>query len=75
MNAIAPGPTESEALSVSGLTEEEVMKVKKEQASRIPLGRRGEPEEVASWIVRFADPTATWLTGQVLTIDGGLELI
>ncbi|MGW3244385.1 SDR family NAD(P)-dependent oxidoreductase [Streptomyces sp. NPDC001070] len=75
VNAIAPGPTESEALSVSGLTEEEVMKVKKEQASRIPLGRRGEPEEVASWIVRFADPTATWLTGQVLTIDGGLELI
>ncbi|MEU9446723.1 hypothetical protein AB0D42_39060 [Streptomyces sp. NPDC048304] len=26
-------------------------------------------------MVRFADPTATWLTGQVLTIDGGLGLI
>ncbi len=75
VNAIAPGPTESEALSVSGLTQEEVIAIKKEQASKIPLGRRGEPEEVASWIVRFAEPTATWLTGQVLTIDGGLELI
>jgi NAD(P)-dependent dehydrogenase (short-subunit alcohol dehydrogenase family) len=75
VNAIAPGPTESEALSVSGLTEEDVIRVKKEQAAQIPLGRRGEPEEVASWIVRFADPEATWMTGQVLTIDGGLELV
>jgi NAD(P)-dependent dehydrogenase (short-subunit alcohol dehydrogenase family) len=75
VNAIAPGPTESEALSVSGLTAEQVIRVKKEQASMIPLGRRGEPEEVASWIVRFAEPAATWLTGQVLTVDGGLELV
>ncbi|MBC2868429.1 SDR family NAD(P)-dependent oxidoreductase [Streptomyces mexicanus] len=75
VNAIAPGPTESEALSMSGLTEEEVARVKKEQAALIPLGRRGRPEEVASWIVRFADPAATWLTGQILTIDGGLELV
>jgi NAD(P)-dependent dehydrogenase (short-subunit alcohol dehydrogenase family) len=75
VNCIAPGPTESEALSVSGLTPEDVSRVKKEQAAQIPLGRRGEPAEVASWIVHFADPTATWLTGQILTIDGGLELV
>ncbi|MEV5177860.1 SDR family oxidoreductase [Streptomyces flaveolus] len=75
VNSVAPGPTESEALSLSGLTEEDVTRVKKEQAAQIPLGRRGEPEEVASWIVRFADPTSTWLTGQILTIDGGLELV
>ncbi|MFC7103257.1 hypothetical protein ACFQQB_24160 [Nonomuraea rubra] len=29
---------------------------------------------MAAWIVHLADPAATWLTGQVLTIDGGLEL-
>ncbi|MFJ9030419.1 SDR family NAD(P)-dependent oxidoreductase [Streptomyces sp. NPDC102274] len=75
VNAIAPGPTESEALSVSGLPAEDVIRVKREQADQIPLGRRGEPGEVATWIVHFADPTATWLTGQVLTIDGGLELV
>ncbi|MEU4820321.1 hypothetical protein AB0H37_00460 [Actinomadura sp. NPDC023710] len=28
----------------------------------------------AVWILRLADPASTWLTGQVLTIDGGLEL-
>ncbi|WUA77334.1 SDR family oxidoreductase [Streptomyces longwoodensis] len=74
VNCVAPGPSESETLARSWLTEEDVIRVKQDQASRIPLGRRGEPQEVTSWIVRFADPTATWLTGQVLTIDGGLEL-
>ncbi|WP_369193245.1 SDR family NAD(P)-dependent oxidoreductase [Streptomyces djakartensis] len=75
VNAVAPGPTESEALHRSGLTAAEVIRVKEEQAATIPLGRRGEPEEVARWIVRFAEPAATWLTGQVFTVDGGLELV
>lgn len=74
VNALAPGPTESEALTAAGLSETMVDKIKQDEADRIPLGRRGEPGEVAAWILRLADPTATWLTGQVLTIDGGLEL-
>lgn len=74
VNAVAPGPTESEALTAAGLSQGVVESIKAEEARRIPLGRRGEPDEVASWIVRLADPTATWLTGQILTVDGGLEL-
>ncbi|MFV2176188.1 SDR family NAD(P)-dependent oxidoreductase [Actinomadura sp. LOL_016] len=75
VNAVAPGPTESEALAASGLPAAEVEHIKREEAARIPLGRRGEPGEVADWIVRLADPAAAWLTGQVLTVDGGLELV
>lgn len=74
VNALAPGPTESQALAAAGLPEAAVEQIKRDEAARIPLGRRGEPEEVAWWILRLADPTTTWLTGQVLTIDGGLEL-
>src|SRR5690606_17811950 len=74
VNALAPGPTESRALARAGLPEAEVDQIKRDEASRIPLGRRGTPEEVASWIVRLADPASTWLTGQVLTLDGGLDL-
>jgi NAD(P)-dependent dehydrogenase (short-subunit alcohol dehydrogenase family) len=74
VNAVAPGPTESEALAAAGLGEEMVDRIKREEADRIPLGRRGEPDEVAAWIVRLADPDSTWLTGQILTVDGGLEL-
>ncbi|MBB5167283.1 SDR family NAD(P)-dependent oxidoreductase [Mycobacterium sp. AZCC_0083] len=74
VNAVAPGPTESEALAAAGLPEEVVEKIKRDEAEQIPLGRRGKPEEVADWIVHLADPGSTWLTGQILTVDGGLEL-
>jgi NAD(P)-dependent dehydrogenase (short-subunit alcohol dehydrogenase family) len=74
VNALAPGPTESQALAAAGLPETTIEQIKRDEAARIPLGRRGEPAEVAAWILRLADPSTTWLTGQVLTVDGGLEL-
>ncbi|MFI0420320.1 SDR family NAD(P)-dependent oxidoreductase [Spongiactinospora sp. 9N601] len=74
VNALAPGPTESEALAAAGLPEATIQQIKQDEAARIPLGRRGEPDEVSTWILHLADPATTWLTGQVLTIDGGLEL-
>ncbi|MFV2103729.1 SDR family NAD(P)-dependent oxidoreductase [Micromonospora sp. LOL_024] len=74
VNALAPGPTESEALRAAGLPEPVVNQIKQDEVERIPLGRRGRPDEVATWVLRLADSAATWLTGQILTIDGGLEL-
>ncbi|RBQ12193.1 ketoreductase [Spongiactinospora rosea] len=75
VNAIAPGPTETDALTAAGLSPGMVARIKQEEADRIPLGRRGEPDELAEWVLRVADPSVTWLTGQVLTVDGGLELL
>lgn len=75
VNAVAPGPTESEALAAAGLPETTIEQIKRDEAARIPLGRRGEPDEIASWILRLADSATAWLTGQVLTVDGGLELV
>lgn len=37
-----------------------------------PLGRIGEPEDVASALAWFLDPAQSWVTGQVLGVDGGL---
>ena len=39
-----------------------------------PLGRAGTVEEVARWVVTVADPSVTWMTGQVISIDGGMSL-
>ncbi|WP_066362350.1 SDR family NAD(P)-dependent oxidoreductase [Herbidospora mongoliensis] len=75
VNALAPGPTESGALASAGLPAAVVEQIKRDEEGRIPMGRRGDPGEVAAWILRLADPSATWLTGQVLTVDGGLELV
>lgn len=71
VNAIAPGPTETPMLDRSGLTPELVAAIKEAEARRIPLGRRGEPEEVARWIVLLASPESEWVTGQVVGVDGG----
>jgi NAD(P)-dependent dehydrogenase (short-subunit alcohol dehydrogenase family) len=75
VNAVAPGPTETPILQRLGIAESAIETIKQTERKSIPLGRRGTPEEVASWIVALANPAATWITGQILTIDGGLELI
>jgi NAD(P)-dependent dehydrogenase (short-subunit alcohol dehydrogenase family) len=75
VNAIAPGPTETPILAESGLPPDTIQVIKEDETRRIPLGRRGVPEDVARWIVAFADPEAEWITGQVITVDGGLELV
>src|SRR5438067_127994 len=74
-NAVAAGPTESGALTgMMRLTSEQAAAVKEQERARIPLGRRGIPEDVADWIVRLAGSAADWTTGQVIAIDGGLGL-
>ncbi|RJF75488.1 SDR family NAD(P)-dependent oxidoreductase [Rhodopseudomonas palustris] len=76
VNAVAAGPTETDALTgMMGLSEAQAAAVKAEERAQIPLGRRGVPEDVAAWIVQLADPSATWVTGQVLAVDGGLGLV
>ena len=44
-----------------------------EQISKmIPLGRIGTADEVAHWILTLGDPAVTWVTGQIIGVDGGL---
>jgi NAD(P)-dependent dehydrogenase (short-subunit alcohol dehydrogenase family) len=75
VNGVAAGPTESGALTgMMGLSAEQAEAVKTQERNRIPLGRRGEPDDVARWIVSLADPAAAWITGQVIAVDGGLGL-
>jgi NAD(P)-dependent dehydrogenase (short-subunit alcohol dehydrogenase family) len=74
VNAVGPGPTETGILERSGLSASIVEHIKEEETERVPLGRRGTSEEVAAWIVDLANPTASWLTGQVIAIDGGLSI-
>jgi NAD(P)-dependent dehydrogenase (short-subunit alcohol dehydrogenase family) len=75
VNAVAAGPTESGALTgMMGLSPEQAASLKEQERAQIPLGRRGIPDDIASWITRLVDPEASWMTGQVIAIDGGLGL-
>ena len=75
VNAVAPGPTESEVFDAAGLTVAQQEALIATQNETIPMRRRGTPEDVARWIAHLAGADADWVTGQVLTVDGGLELL
>jgi NAD(P)-dependent dehydrogenase (short-subunit alcohol dehydrogenase family) len=74
VNAIAPGPTETPGFDKMGLSPERVAALKSSFVAQVPLGRMATTEEVARWIVSLADPTVTWITGQVFSVDGGMSL-
>lgn len=67
VNCVAPGATMTDLIKPS-LTEEVEREVKK----RIPLGRIGQPDDVAAAVEFFVSPAAAYITGQVLDVDGGL---
>ena len=71
VNCVAPGLTRT-PLTESLTRHETSMKA---SAALHPLGRIGEPEEVASAIRWFLDPQQSWVTGQVLAVDGGLSYV
>jgi NAD(P)-dependent dehydrogenase (short-subunit alcohol dehydrogenase family) len=72
-NPVVPGPTESEALVAARLSEVVISAIEREEAARIPLCR-GDPAEVARWILHLADPAGSWVTGQVIAVDGGVAV-
>ncbi|HEX4447839.1 MAG TPA: SDR family oxidoreductase [Polyangiaceae bacterium] len=74
VNAIAPGPTETPGFEKMGVPPEQVAAVKAHVVKQVPLGRMASTEEVSRWIVSLADPGVTWITGQVLSVDGGMSL-
>jgi len=67
VNAVAPGPIETGMLNRFTGTAE----AKAALASRVPLGRVGAPEEIARTVVFLASDEASFVTGHVLTADGG----
>ena len=74
VNGVAPGPTETPGFDKMGVPPDQVAAVKAEVVKQVPLGRFASTEEVARWIVALADPSVTWITGQVLSVDGGMSL-
>ncbi|MBS7546195.1 SDR family NAD(P)-dependent oxidoreductase [Ancylobacter oerskovii] len=75
VNAVASGPVETDFLRERmGFSDEEVAAIKAREVEMIPLGRRGVPEDVARWVVALADPSADWITGQIIGVDGGFGL-
>jgi NAD(P)-dependent dehydrogenase (short-subunit alcohol dehydrogenase family) len=67
VNAVAPGPTETGMLNrFTGTAERKAALM-----AGVPLGRIGRPDEIARTIVFLASDAASFVTGQIVTADGG----
>ncbi|MGW4086555.1 SDR family NAD(P)-dependent oxidoreductase [Streptomyces sp. NPDC004822] len=75
VNSVAPGPTRTDVMLHAGLTPEAAEGMYAYERDRIPTHHIAHADEVAHWILRMADPAGRHATGQVVTVDGGLELV
>lgn len=70
VNAIHPGMVETEGLHGAGIADSDFRKATEAQT---PLGRIGQPEDIAPAAVFFASSDSSWITGETLTIAGGVR--
>ena len=69
-NAVAPGPIDT-PLWRNAVPADEIEAMMAKRSEVIPIGRLGQPAEVAQTIVYLLGPAASYITGQVVAIDGG----
>ena len=76
VNAIAPGFVKTPMSIVDGVSELETEWFRQNyvEGNHLPLKRPGQPEEIAGVAWFLAGPDASYLTGQVITVDGGLTI-
>jgi len=68
VNAIRPGMVETEGTHSAGIAESEM---RKQVEAQTPLGRIGQPQDIAGAAVFLASADSSWITGETLVISGG----
>jgi NAD(P)-dependent dehydrogenase (short-subunit alcohol dehydrogenase family) len=74
VNAVNPGVTVTNLHRRSGMAEPQYAAFLERSKETHPLGRPGQPDEIASLILYLASDRASWMTGETIPIDGGRHL-
>ena len=74
VNAVNPGVTVTNLHRRSGMTEEQYAAFLTRSKETHPMGRPGNPQEIAELILYLASDRAVWMTGETIPIDGGRHL-
>ncbi|WP_280317980.1 SDR family NAD(P)-dependent oxidoreductase [Nocardia wallacei] len=75
VNGVAPGTVPTRILAAGGVTENDADEWRDDYARTAPAGRIGRVEDVVPWITRLAEPASSWVTGEVIVVDGGKTLV
>ncbi len=71
VNCICPAVVETEIFETLGIPKKDIPKRMKQWRDFQPLGRNGKPQEIAKAAAYLCSEDASWITGTVLTMDGG----
>jgi NAD(P)-dependent dehydrogenase (short-subunit alcohol dehydrogenase family) len=71
VNCIAPGPVDT---PIHATYSDDLEATYADLGRRIPLGRIGDPQDIAAWVRFLAAPETAWTTGNVIHVDGGQVL-
>ncbi|WP_374356217.1 2-hydroxycyclohexanecarboxyl-CoA dehydrogenase [Limnohabitans sp.] len=74
LNVVCPGPTDTALLAGVAEGARDPAKLIEAFRSAIPLGRLGQPDDLASAIAFFGSDDAAFITGQVISVSGGLTM-
>ena len=75
INAISPGPIDTPGINNLGLTGEQIEEFKKNIVAAVPMGRMGDPDEIAKAALFLASDDSSYVTGVELFVDGGMAQI
>ena len=75
VNAVSPGPIDTEGLYKMGAPEEVVDAAKQQFAQRSPSSRLGTPNDIVQAIAYLASDNSSYVVGEELVVDGGMSLL
>lgn len=74
VNAVSPGPTETEILNKMGLGDEKLKELKQWIVSNVPLATMGRAQDVAKMVAHLSGEASVFVTGSEFMMDGGMHL-